>query len=563
MPHAFIQNLSHAVPSNRLGRFAILGVVGFLLVIIIVQIAYPRTKLLPNTQLQGERVGGRSIQEASAHVDAVLNRAEITVKLDASSEKVHADEVGMDIVSRKAAERAAAYPLWQRFIPLTILQHRSELVQRTFDDERLRYYAEQLAVRHNTQAVNAGVKVQGSSVELIPAIPSRAYVPAKTMAAIKKLTLSKHMTVQVRTESIDPPRNDAQVQKVLDSAKAIIRSAPTVKVATQTVQVTPEQVAGWLDFPEDPATGELHVMIKSAAVREFVSGLQPKAYKAPGTVVVTVVDGTETSRTTAPAGQGVDVDGATEHLTAQLLKGASSVTLPVSIIPPKVTYTYSYSDTQAGLNAFLRDTTRGGMSIAVIELSGRGRSASSNGDRRMTAASIYKLFVAYGVVKRVESGAMSWGQSINNNTVAGCFDSMIVRSDNPCAKALGEAVGWADIEAMMRSIGLGSTTLTGSFTTTANDTARFLRMLQSGTLLSAEGSSRLLDAMHRQIYRSGIPAGVGGSVANKVGFIGSYLHDAAIVYGPHGPYVLVVMTSGSSWSAIASVSRQIHTYLNR
>ena len=49
---------------------------------------------------------------------------------------------------------------------------------------------------------------------------------------------------------------------------------------------------------------------------------------------------------------------------------------------------------------------------------------------------------------------------------------------------------------------------------------------------------------------------------DKVGFVDDVIHDAGIVYGPHGPYVLVVMTSNSSWDAVADIARQINTLLN-
>jgi len=67
----------------------------------------------------------------------------------------------------------------------------------------------------------------------------------------------------------------------------------------------------------------------------------------------------------------------------------------------------------------------------------------------------------------------------------------------------------------------------------------------------------LIDAMKRNVYRQGIPKGVSSVVADKVGFMDALLHDAAIVYGPTGPYTLVIMTNGSSWANIAELTRQI------
>jgi beta-lactamase class A len=65
--------------------------------------------------------------------------------------------------------------------------------------------------------------------------------------------------------------------------------------------------------------------------------------------------------------------------------------------------------------------------------------------------------------------------------------------------------------------------------------------------------------MKANVYRKGIPAGVQGTVADKVGFMNGLLHDAAIVYSPKGTYVIAVMTDGSSWATIADLARQIDT----
>ena len=67
--------------------------------------------------------------------------------------------------------------------------------------------------------------------------------------------------------------------------------------------------------------------------------------------------------------------------------------------------------------------------------------------------------------------------------------------------------------------------------------------------------------MKRQVYRKGLPAGVGVPVADKVGFLEGYLHDSAIVYSPKGVYILVIYSNGSSWGAIADAAKKIHEQL--
>jgi beta-lactamase class A len=79
----------------------------------------------------------------------------------------------------------------------------------------------------------------------------------------------------------------------------------------------------------------------------------------------------------------------------------------------------------------------------------------------------------------------------------------------------------------------------------------------------------MLEILHDQEFRSGIPAGVPDSarVANKTGEISTVAHDAAIVYLPgRKPYCVVVLTrwdpgaSGRS-DTIARISRAVYQRL--
>jgi len=539
-----------------------MSLAGFLALVIIGQFLYPRDRVLPNAQLQGVKVGWQPIYAASAQTAETFNNSEVKFIFAGTSETVKSDELGIDVVTFHAAQKAAQYPLWQRFIPFSIFQPKHTTIIRTIDDERLAYYAAQLAKRYSSPMVNAGVKIVGKNVQLIPAQPSRLYTAQDIIEAVERAPASAHTSLTIAAQTTDPIRNDQAVKDILTHAKRIIDHPPTLHIAGIAIAVTPEQAAGWLRFVEDPTAKTLQVDVDSGAIHEFVQELQKNVYKAPGTSTVTLLDGKEVSRTTASSGQGLDTDTVTAAIRTGLLSTTQSINVPVVALPPVITYQRQYTKGSAGLAALLADIAPRGTSIAVIELGDGGRSAQSDGGSRFVAASTYKLFVAYAVIKRVEAGAITWDTPVNGNTVGGCFESMIVRSDNPCAKALGTMIGWGTIQSMMRGLGLGSTSLSDSgFYTTANDLALFLRLLQNGSLLSAGGSSRLLDAMHRQIYRAGIPAGTGVGVADKVGFVDGYMHDAAIVYGPNGPYILVIMTNGGSWSSIASMSRQIHNYL--
>ena len=206
----------------------------------------------------------------------------------------------------------------------------------------------------------------------------------------------------------------------------------------------------------------------------------------------------------------------------------------------------------------------GDYSISVAELTGQGRMGAYEATEPRTSASTYKLFVAYSVMLRIESGEMSWDDEIEGGRdLDRCFDDMLALSDNPCPEEIADEIGWESIHADAAGVGTVSTGYDddGLYTTAADLTA-FLAALQSGSLsISAEGHQRILDSLAGNIHRQGVPAGSIGTVIDKPGFLEEYLHDAAIVHHPQGTYVLTVMSQDASWEALASVSHEVETVL--
>jgi beta-lactamase class A len=235
-----------------------------------------------------------------------------------------------------------------------------------------------------------------------------------------------------------------------------------------------------------------------------------------------------------------------------------------------VEYSRSYTPTDAGMSALLKhyaESHTGTFGISLIELSDKRRKASYQDDKTFTTASTYKLFVAYSALKRVEEGAWQWLDQIQGGrNLEKCFDDMIVRSDNACAEAMLQKIGYKAATSEIQALGLKNTTFLKGDTpiTTAGDLSLFNAMLQSNQVLSQQASrDRLLAAMKRNIYRQGIPAGTSSQVADKVGFLDGLFHDAAIVYAPTGPYVLTIMSDGSNWATIADLTRQIESLRNQ
>lgn len=303
---------------------------------------------------------------------------------------------------------------------------------------------------------------------------------------------------------------------------------------------------------------------ESKAKADFDERIAPKVSQPAGVSKVTTRDFVEISREEGARGVALDA-AATGAAIADYLTGQRQEVVAQTVsTAPRVEYTRSYSSTDVGLSALMKNyasDNSGVYAVQLIELSGERRRASFDEGKAWTPASTYKLFVAYSTLKKVESGAWKWSDEIvPGRNLSTCFDDMISRSDNPCAEALLQKVGFQQITNDARAIGATTTSFLGSdgIKTSAADLALLLAALKSGQLLEQQSSrDRFLSALSANVYRQGIPAGVSGSVANKVGFLDDYLNDAAIVSGSSGTYVLVILTKGSSWANIADLTKKI------
>lgn len=204
--------------------------------------------------------------------------------------------------------------------------------------------------------------------------------------------------------------------------------------------------------------------------------------------------------------------------------------------------------------------------VEVVNLADGTTPVAIDEDEVFVSASTYKLYVAYSMLSAVDSGTMTWESELNGTTLGECFAQMIEISDNACPEAwLYDVSSRDEVTAQANAIGATSTAFVDgqAATTTASDLATILTGVYEGTLLSESSNETLIEEMMAQVYREGIPAGIGdsGVVADKVGFLYGYLNDAGIVYSDKGDYVFVILTNNSSWAAIAEATAIIYDAL--
>ena len=240
---------------------------------------------------------------------------------------------------------------------------------------------------------------------------------------------------------------------------------------------------------------------------------------------------------------------------------------------------------------------------------------SLNGDRWFHAASTIKVPVLLGVFDAIERGefaAHAWVHVRNrflslvdqapyrvesnrdaNGAVHGAIGRtmtvqelalhMIATSSNLATNLLVDIVGVPAIRATLQRLELGGI----EFRRGVEDIAAWdaginnrvtaigllgaLRRIAEKRAISESASEHMLEILHAQEFRRGIPAGLpeAARVAHKTGEMSRAAHDAGIVYLPdRDPYVVAILTewegeAAGRQSAIAEISRAAYEHVTR
>lgn len=189
-------------------------------------------------------------------------------------------------------------------------------------------------------------------------------------------------------------------------------------------------------------------------------------------------------------------------------------------------------------------------SVVVVDLA-TGARATHASDRSVRSASLYKLYVARELLRRIYAGSLQRAAPAGDGqgrTVDECLRAMIVVSDNACGVAGLAIVGRGAQDAALHRDGFTATSLAAPQTTSADDVALFFERARDGTLLGPGGeaaSAELYALLAQQQVNDRLPLDLpaGTPIAHKTGDIHQWAHDAGVITTPHGE-VLVAVLSG-------------------
>lgn len=539
--------------------------------ILLVQLFYPGWYTLPNTAVGSVKLGAGSKESATQALDKAYARAQVPIYFTDSEEVVVEPTLGELGFTVHNDERVDAYnyPFGMRLIPWSLFWYQAVMdkgqPEVVHDNEVLTAFIGDrfggdcdFAPRNGTitygegelQVVDAARGGKCDSDELT----------SKLENVTARLTPEK---ITISGTSIAPEVSTETAQAELSRLDRQLEGGVPLKVEDASETIPRETVEPWIAY--SVKDGKLELGLSKDAAKWLTDKYNDKFTTDVGTTVITTKDFAEVSRETGKSGQALNTKATLSEMVKELKGETETAKVVIDTVSPKVTYNRSYSSTNTGLSAVMKnyaDTHPGTYGVKMIELSGQRRNAEYNSTAQFTTASTYKMFVAYSTLLRIESGAWKWSDQISGGrNVSKCFDDMIKLSDNACAEAFLYKIGFRPITNEAHAIGATSTSFLGGdgIKSTAKDEALLLSLLYSGQILSQQTSrDKWINAMKQNVYRQGIPKGIpNATVADKVGFLDALLHDAAIVYSPKGAYVLVILTNNASWGNIAELAKEI------
>jgi beta-lactamase class A len=265
------------------------------------------------------------------------------------------------------------------------------------------------------------------------------------------------------------------------------------------------------------------------------------------------------------------------------------------------------------ISAIADEAGASAVAVAVVDFEHR-TSWRLNSERWFHAASTIKVPVLLGVFDAIEQGRfepfsrvhvrnrfvsvhdgstyrVEAGRDANSEVHAAIgkmmmirelAEHMIVTSSNLATNLLVDLVGVDAIQATMQRLHLHGIELRRGVEdeaawaagvnnrVTADGLCLALRLIEERRAISEEASDAMLDILHGQRFRSGIPAGLpdAARVANKTGEMSTVAHDAGIVYlEGRRPYVVVILTEwepdvDGRRTTIARISRAVYDYVS-
>lgn len=535
-----------------------------------VQFFYPADQALLRTTILGENVAWQPYSVLTKNIHNRFEEYEVTIAVDTKKSSRRLASLGASPNIDTMIKQATAYPVYMRILPFSMFWYKQDVdtLNVYWHDDIARSGSKKIAKELTTPVQEGGLKIAQGSIQLTTAKPGYLVTSDTVIDNLYTTKLpNNNTTIQISPTVQQPIVTNDAVIKLQSQLKGMINKNIVLQLELDQQIVKDTDIIKWLKIVEHKGSRP-SVEVSDVAIKEFVAGVASRNTINAKSGIIKTVDGQQVSYKEGIPGKTINQRNLIDNLKQATNSpvGDAYIQVEYMTIKPSIVTSPEYTSSEKGLRAYIYDITKdGSIHLAFQQIGGENWSAQGRAWDSIPSASTYKLYIALRMFEDIESGKISYNSTIVGGTLSECLDRMIILSVNNCAEEYINRYGRRNMDSFVREHGFSSGTgfsFTDAVHSTAGDLKNYLVRLETGTLMKDEYKKALIERMASQAYRKGIPSGTKSVVADKVGFLWDYTHDAAIVYHPKGTYVLVIMTkSVGGYEKIRQITQKIESII--
>ena len=538
----------------------------------LLQLLWPNNIPRPFLYIDNRPLGLVSGEDMVKIIQNRFNDSRIILSLENKNTEIELAKVGA-VPNSDSIKKLYTYNFIDRLISLSILASlKVDNISLDFDKTVSKKFMQEYAKSSEYNYKNANIYMDNfGSIKITPAQKGLKIDQDKLLNIFfeQKLYMSGKNTVKVPSIEITPKINDKYYTKYVNminnyATKGVVLINKNKNIYDRFYYPIKKDIVSW--FSIDSKDNENFLTINEDNFKKYVNYLNSELEYEGINTVIDILDGREKSRINGEKGYRVSYEKMKNTILKGAYEGINRYIIEYEETEPKEKKNYSYTNTQAGLQAKIEDLGKQyNIRVSLKQMDGAKWEANYRDIESTPSASTYKLYIALKIFEHMDKGDISWQTPILGVDTKECFRRMIQVSTNACAEEWIQGFGRNNINQYIYSLGISTTTTFLSYDavrTTAKDLRNTVEGIYSGNFIKSEKNRlALLNAMNKQQWRSGIPSGSSGKVYDKVGFLWDYSHDVAVVEHPRGTYILAIMTKGASFHTIANITRELEAVM--
>jgi vancomycin resistance protein YoaR len=310
------------------------------------------TKALYGTKILGQDVGGKNLIEVRELVAQRAGAVSLNFSVDGQNVQIKPAEAGVIFNPDSTATQAlrqgkvgkwyepwvsSAASLVYRYSPEMAMKLQPKLknnlaLEYTLNEQKLAELTQSLSQSFNVESKNAGLVMNGTEVQVIPAVYGKQIITDSVKLQIAEAVRgAQSANIAISVTKVSPSILEADTQKSIEAAKVIINTP--VRYSYNGASYFPDKptIGGWIVFNTTKIDGkdQLVPVVDSRLVYPYIYGLASKInIPAVNKKLIVKNTGEQIVEQEGKDGLAVDINKASQG-TAQTLTSTKAVDMPL------------------------------------------------------------------------------------------------------------------------------------------------------------------------------------------------------------------------------------------